>query len=970
MTDYSLWKVINNGNKVLKRTVGTVEQIYEPTSAEEKLDRKNKIKARGTLLMELPNKDQLKFHLYKDAKLLVEAIEKRYGGNKESKKDHQAQAKIHKMWLLYPPIVEAAQMKQITLLLELLLLILKMAMLTIRARRFIKRTGRNLDINGQKIGFDRSKVECFNFHKNRHFARECRAPKNQENRKREYGRKTMPVENPTKNALIAQDVIRVYDWSYQAEEEHPTNYTLMALTSSRSSSSSDSEVDSCSRTCIKAYGTLKEQYDSLSSDYKKSQFNLVSYKAGLQSIEERLAHYKKNEDVFEEKINILNLKVKLRDNALVENTKKLKKAEKERDGSKLTLEKFQKSSKSINNLLENQVSDKVKTGLGYKTASLTVESFVNSSEMLENQENVKSRLDKGYHAVPLPYTRNYIPPKPDLMFIDEQVESESVDVVSNVASSDVKTVESKHKSVDVKNKGVYSTVETKHVRKNSFSPPIIKDWNSNDESEVEFKPKVKGNPQQKEYKEKGVIDSGCSRHITRNKCYLTDYEDYDGRFVSFGDGKGRISGKCKIKTGTLDFDDVYSWIKREFSVARTPRQNGVTEKKNKTLIEAVRTMLVDPKLPTTFWAEAVNTACYVLNRTLVIKPHNKTPYELIRGRPLLIDFIKPFGCPVTILNTRDSLGKFDGNVDEGFFVGFLETTPNVKVNGPDWLFDIDSLTISMNYEPIVAGKQTNGIAGTKDNIVAGPKDSAVDAAKKTTEVDESRVSDNGGQDDQVTRRTKKDERGIVVKNKARLVAQGHTQEEGIDYDEKFDFTTIKTASTPIEPNKALVKDAEAEDVDVHLYRSIIGSLMYLTASMPDITFAVCACARFLVTPKTLHIHVVKRIFRYSKESIATASCCGQVLWIQNQMLDYGFSLMNTKIYIDNESTICIVKNLVFYSKPKHIEIRHHFIIDSYEKKLIQAIKIHTDHNVVDLLTKAFDVGRFNFLVASIGLLNL
>ncbi|GJW85729.1 hypothetical protein Tco_0158874 [Tanacetum coccineum] len=186
-------------------------------------------------------------------------------------------------------------------------------------------------------------------------------------------------------------------------------------------------------------------------------------------------------------------------------------------------------------------------------------------------------------------------------------------------------------------------------------------------------------------------------------------------------------------------------------------------------------------------------------------------------------------------------------------------------------------------------------------------------------------------------------------------------------------------------------------------------------------FAVCACARFQVTPKTSHLNAVKRIFRYLKgqpklglwypkdspfdleafsdsdyagasldrkstiggcqflgkrliswqckkqtivanstteaEYVAAANCCGQVLWIQNQMLDYGFNFMNTKIHIDNESTICIVKNPVFHSKTKHIEIRHHFIRDSYEKKLIQVIKIHTDHNVADLLTKAFDVSR-------------
>ncbi|GJR56455.1 hypothetical protein Tco_1406976 [Tanacetum coccineum] len=304
----------------------------------------------------------------------------------------------------------------------------------------------------------------------------------------------MTVETPSENTLVSQDGIGWYDWSYQAEEENPTNYALMAYTSSGSSFSSDSEVDSCSKSCVKAYATLKEQYDSLSLDYKKSQFNLVSYNAGLESVEARLAHYKKNEAVFEESVNVFNLEVKLRDNALVENKKKLEKAEKERDDLKLTLEKFQNLSKSLNNLLESQVIDKYKTGLGYNAASSTtafpaVESFVNSSEMLENQECNKFKSDKGYHAVPPPYTGNFIPFKPDLMFIDEIVKRENMDVITIVTPSNVKKVESNHESANVKNNG--DAVEPKIVRKNSFRPPVIEDYNSDDDSEEEFIPNVK-----------------------------------------------------------------------------------------------------------------------------------------------------------------------------------------------------------------------------------------------------------------------------------------------------------------------------------------------------------------------------------------------------------------------------------------------------------------------------------------------
>nr|GEZ00704.1 hypothetical protein [Tanacetum cinerariifolium] len=233
----------------------------------------------------------------------------------------------------------------------------------------------------------------------------------------------------------------------------------------------------------------------------------------------------------------------------------------------------------------------------------------------------------------------------------------------------------------------------------------------------------------------------------------------------------RSDNGTEFKNSVMTFCDDKG-IKREYSVARTPQQNKVAEKRNRTLIEAARTM------------------------ALVTKPHNKTPYELIRGRPPLIDFMKPFKCHVTILNTRDNLGKFEGKADEGYFVGysvvskamrvfnkrtriveetlniiFQENVPNVKGNRLDWLFHINSLTTSMNYVPVVTGNQTNGIAGTKEKLVAcqdekkkeleqgyilipicitgslisqDAKDSAEDAGKKDLKVDTSEASDNSG----------------------------------------------------------------------------------------------------------------------------------------------------------------------------------------------------------------------------------
>ncbi|GJS05826.1 putative ribonuclease H-like domain-containing protein [Tanacetum coccineum] len=218
---------------------------------------------------------------------------------------------------------------------------------------------------------------------------------------------------------------------------------------------------------------------------------------------------------------------------------------------------------------------------------------------------------------------------------------------------------------------------------------------------------------------------------------------------------------------------------------------------------------------------------------------------------------------------------------------------------------------------------------------------------------------------------------------------------------KFNYCSIKTATTLIESNKPLVKDEDGVDVDVHVYRSMIGSLMYLTASRPDIMFDICACARFQVTPKASHLNAVKGIFRYLKHQpklglwyprdspfeleafsdsdyggaiLARKSTTGGCQFLGRRLVSWQCKkqtiMANSTAEAEYVTAANYFKNHVYHSRTKHIEIRHHFIRDCYEKRLKDFIKIHTDANVADLLTKGFDVTRFKFLVVSIGMLNL
>ncbi|GJY88728.1 ribonuclease H-like domain-containing protein [Tanacetum coccineum] len=313
----------------------------------------------------------------------------------------------------------------------------QMAMLTMRAKRFLKNTGRKLTVNGNETnGFDKSKVECYNCHKRGHFARECRAPINQNNKNKEVSRRSVHVETTTSTALVLCDGLGGYDWSDQAEEG--PNYALMAY----SSSSSDSEVSNdsnCSKSCMETVKLLKSQNDQLLRDLEKSSLMVLGYKTGLESVEEKLEFYKKNESVYVENINGLKWDIQVGEITIRELRKKLEKIQKEKDSIQFNVDKFENASKSLNKLIECQIVDNCKKGLGYEK----------------------------YNAVPPPYTGNFMPPTPDLSFtgLDEFVNKP---VVENRKSDE----------------------EVSKVVRKSDDSPIIEDWVLDSEEENVSQPKI------------------------------------------------------------------------------------------------------------------------------------------------------------------------------------------------------------------------------------------------------------------------------------------------------------------------------------------------------------------------------------------------------------------------------------------------------------------------------------------------
>nr|GEX22284.1 hypothetical protein [Tanacetum cinerariifolium] len=716
-----------------------------PITAEQKLARKIELKARGTLLMALPDKHQLKFNSHKDAKTLMEAIEKRFGGNIETKKVQKTLLKQHYenstgshsesldqihdrlqklthtlIWrnkadleeqslndsfnslkiyetkvkhssstgtatqnlafvsssntdsttdsVSAPASVSAVCAKMPVSSLpniDSLKMDLRrqMAMLTMRARRFLQKTGRNLRANGPtSMGFDMSKVECYNYHRKGHFARECRSPKDSKRTgAAEPQRRTVPVENSTSNALLSptkpsQDLSHtnrpttpiIEDWVFDSEAESETKALQIILSFVHSS----------------------EQVKSPSHSVHPAP--VVSAAQGMQG-------------------KWGNRQYALKDKGVIDSG-----CSRHMTGNMSYLSEFEELNGGYVAFGGNPKGGKISGKGKIKTGKLDFNDVYFVKELKFNPFSVSQMCDK----------------KNNVLFTDTECLVLSPDFKLPDESQVLLRVSRENNMYNVNLKNIVPSGDLTFL----FAKATV------DESNLWHRRLAHINFKTINKLVKGDLVRGLPTEVFENDhtCVAYDYSRFTWVFFlatkdetspilkTFITGlKNQLSLKVKViksdngtefKNNDLNQFCGMKGMKSEFSIPRTPQQNGIAERKNTTLIDAARTMLADSLLPILLWAEAVNEGF------LVEYSVNSKAFRLFNSRTHI--------------------------VQETLHVNFLENKPNVAGSGPTWLFDIDSLTRTMNYQPLTAGNQTNPSAGFQDKF---------DAEKAGEEVDQQYV---------------------------------------------------------------------------------------------------------------------------------------------------------------------------------------------------------------------------------------
>ncbi|GJY51824.1 ribonuclease H-like domain-containing protein [Tanacetum coccineum] len=759
----------------------------------------------------------------------------------------------------------------------------QVAMISMRIKKFYKKTGRKLQFDAKEpVGFDKTKVECYNCHKTGHFARECRTK--EDNRRRDGwnprnkdGSRTGKKEES--KALVTVDGESV-DWTTHSEDDE--SYAFMAS----NSSGSDTQVPSCSNECKESYANIKRLYDTQREQLSDASVEIKAYTQGLKKVEAQLVAHQQNQLWYEQKIKFMKIDLDDKTDVLTYHKTLLAKAQKEKDDLEIIVDKWNHSSKNLGKIANYSMSARDKFGLGYGdyrySGILSYENEVMQSVFKCNKSDSENttlhkRINETseMHAVSPPMTGNYLPSGPDVEIDDSQYtygpektqpsEPESQTNELDACDSNISTepselvfepvVNESHIEVQPKvwsdapiieeyesdsammscvlvwkptwnnvhrvnkqNRFVPLAVQTRtgnnpvHTAKASstkkvstarqkvnrqdstikhcsgklskkeqqsknkifkpkglsvkvkklvtvgkngsllLSPQQVVNGEHQDTTII-FSPNTMDNPH-RNLQNKGIIDSGCSRHMTGNKAYLADFQDFNGGPVAFGGSKGYITGKGKIKTEfknseVIEFCGLKGIKRDELANASnsTTKWRRMRRKKTDSNWRQQGPCMADSFLPITFWAKAVSTDCYerICNNELRSGELRK---ELLRPSDLVTAFVlmrdNLLSAHTTNSQRDDSEILHLRNIHEKISEA-LEDESWVDAMQEELLqFEIQKVWILVD---LPYGKKA---IGTK-----------------------------------WVYRNKKDERGVVVRNKARLVAQGHRQEEGIDYDEVF-----------------------------------------------------------------------------------------------------------------------------------------------------------------------------------------
>ncbi|GJR22577.1 retrovirus-related pol polyprotein from transposon TNT 1-94 [Tanacetum coccineum] len=463
-------------------------------------------------------------------------------------------------------------------------------------------------------------------------------------------------------------------------------------------------------------------------------------------------------------------------------------------------------------------------------------------------------------------------------------------------------------------------------------------------------------------------------------------------------------------------------ISHETSIARSPQQNGVIERRNRTLIEAARTMLIYAKAPLFLWAEVVATT-YFDELTVMASEHSSPGLALHEMTPATISL----GLPSSSVN-RPTLEVIAPIAEVVALEPAASTgSPSSTTVDQDAPSPSNSQTTPETQSPVLPNdvEEDNHDLDTKDhpldNIIGElgrpvstrlqlHEQALFSMQEELNEFKRLEVWELVPRPDKVMvitlkwiYKVKLDELGGILKNKARLVARGYRQEEGIDFEESFApmaflngilreevyvsqpdgfvdqdnpnhmyklkkaLYGLKQAPRACDPvdthmveKSKLDEDPQGKAVDPTYYHGMVGTLMYLTASRPDLTFALCMCARLVSWSSKSQTSAA--ISSTKAEYIALSGCCAQVLWMRSQLTDYGLGFNKISMYCDNKSAIALCCNNVQHSRSKNIDIRFHFIKEQVENGLVELYFVNKEYQLADIFNKALGRERIEFLI--------